>query len=159
MIKIKSIFISLLSKLKPFKSTLILRAIVFLNAIIVISALISLIKNSYPLLQEKTANTNLGILLNALQNNSLISLLVAFIIVGFIFSIIALLCSFTNLIHNKIIIKLYFICFVGVLPITFLFTLVLMSTKPSDTTLIFSILSAIGASITFCFTMYNSLKK
>lgn len=138
---------------------IVFRIIILLLTVSTFISLLVIIKETFPYINESSKNTNLGVLISSLQNNWKAGALVSFIMCGISLVIIGITATLTNLISNPLWIKLIAFSYFGVMPIVFIFTMVLISTKPSDNTLIFSILSAIGASTAFCFTVYMSLKK
>ncbi|MDW4093853.1 hypothetical protein QI297_03010 [Staphylococcus saprophyticus] len=157
--KIKSFKVKFVSKARTAKGILAFRIAIFLFSIFTFSLIFRDVSNNFSYLIEESSNTNLGVLLNALKDNWKLGLYVAFLVSGFSATILGLIASLTQLMFKKLWVKLILFSYFGVIPIVFIFTMVLLSTKPSDTTIIFSVLSAIGASIAFCFTVYMSLKR
>lgn len=148
-----------LAKLNTPKGRIFVRLFTFLAGVFAFTQFWSYSKTSLPYISKNASNTNLGILVHALQNNWKIGLQVSIMMSCLSLAIIGFVASISNLLFKPLYLKLVVFSYLGVLPIVFIFTIVLVSTKPSDTTLIFSILSAIGASIAFCFTVFKSLKE
>ncbi|MEJ7218766.1 hypothetical protein [Staphylococcus gallinarum] len=156
---VKSYWNKILSVINKPITVVIYRIICFTVAVYLFYNFLKYGKLTLLNINKEASNTNLGILVNALQNNWLIGVQVSFTLVLLSVAVISFLGSITKLLAKPLYLKLLFFCYVGVPIIVFIFTMVLLSTKPSDTTIIFSVLSAIGASIAFCFTVYMSLKK
>ncbi|MEB6060829.1 hypothetical protein MXL22_06935 [Staphylococcus pseudoxylosus] len=156
---VKSYWNKILSVINKPITVVISRIICFTVAVYLFYNFLKYGKLTLLNINKEASNTNLGILVNALQNNWLIGVQVSFTLVLLSVAVISFLGSITKLLAKPLYLKLLFFCYVGVPIIVFIFTMVLLSTKPSDTTIIFSVLSAIGASIAFCFTVYMSLKK
>ncbi|MBM2657574.1 hypothetical protein [Staphylococcus pseudoxylosus] len=156
---VKSYWDKILSVINKPLTIIISRIICFIVAVVLFFQFLNYGKLTLLNINKEASHTNLGILVNALQNNWLIGAQVSFTIVILSVAVISFLGSITKLLAKPLYLKLLFFCYVGVPVIVFIFTIVLLSTKPSDTTIIFSVLSAIGASIAFCFTVYMSLKR
>ncbi|WP_427706231.1 hypothetical protein AAA453_14890 [Staphylococcus sp. Mo2-6] len=156
---VKSYWNKILSVVNKPLTVVISRIICFTVAVCIFYNFFKYAKLTILNINKEASNTNLGIIVTALQNNWLIGVQVSFTLVLLSLAVIFFWGSVTKLLTKPLFLKLLFFCYVGVPIIVFIFTIVLLSTKPSDTTIIFSILSAIGASIAFCFTVYMSLKK
>lgn len=156
---IKSYWDKALSVMDRPSAIIIARIICFTVAVILFFQFLNFGKLTLLNVNKEASNTNLGILVNALQNNWQIGAQVSFTVVILSVAVVSFLGSVTKLLAKPLYLKLLFFSYAGVPFIVFIFTIVLVSTKPSDTTLIFSILSALGASMVFCFTVYKSLKK
>lgn len=156
---VKSYWNKILSVINKPLTIVISRIICFTLAVFLFYNFLKYGKLTLLNINKEASNTNLGILVNALQNNWLIGAQVSFTLVLLSVSVVSFFGSITKLLAKPLYLKLLLFSYIGVSTIVFIFTMVLVSTKPSDTTLIFSILSAIGASMAFCFTIYKSLRK
>lgn len=155
MLKLKD---NILNFLITPKGKIIARFITFLVAVFSFWSTISFFNTFKPYLYKNMKNSNLEILIEAIQSHWKIGYGTSITVAFFIISTITLIASFTNIIFKPIYVKLILVCYLGIIPIIFIFSLVLAATEPSDTTLIFSILSAIGASIAFCITVFKNHK-
>jgi hypothetical protein len=112
----------------------------------------------FPQILMKTEGSNLGLLLKSLQENWFLSFLLSFLVTYLIFIFWMLFILILNFNHTIKILKISLLCSLGVFLITFIFVFILASTNPSNNTIVFSALSAIGASISFCYTVFNNNK-
>lgn len=112
----------------------------------------------FPHILMKTEGSNLGLLLKSLQENWFLSFLLSFLVTYLIFIFWMLFILILNFNHTIKILKISLLCSLGVFLITFIFVFILASTNPSNNTIVFSALSAIGTSISFCYTVFNNNK-
>ncbi|RIM77929.1 hypothetical protein BU121_07665 [Staphylococcus xylosus] len=110
----------------------------------------------FPWILETSKGSNLGLIIEGFQNYSVICVVISFLITFFIFSGWLIISTLLNLNISSKHLFLSFVCTLGIFPILFIFTLILASTKPSDLTLIVSLLSAIGGCITFCYGVFKN---
>lgn len=133
--------------------------IIFLLAFsICIPSVIYTTMEHFPNMIEETRGSNLGLLLQSLQKNWLISFIFSFIITYLSFAFWMFFALIFNLNTSKKFFKTSFFCTFGIFTITFIFIFILASTKPSNNTIVFSVLSALGTSISFCYTVFNNNK-
>lgn len=124
------------------------------SAFYVINEMLSL----YPKLLDTTKDTNLGLLLQSFKENGVLCFLLSLVITYLFFVFWLLLTLFFKLYANKNYLHITILCTLGILIITFIFLFLLASTKPSNNTIVFSILSAIGTAISFCYTIFINNK-
>lgn len=136
-------------------SRLLLLIVIIVCCFYVVISTISL----FPEIINKTEGSNLGILLKSLQKNWYLSFLLSFLITYLCFIIWMFFVLILKFKINKTIFKKAFLSSLGVFLITFIFIFILASTKPSNNTIVFSALSAIGTSISFCYTLFNNSKE
>lgn len=149
----------LIQKLNAKKGHKILRVLLFIGSIIFLIFSISFLNNDYLYIREQSKGSNLDVLFDAIESNWLLSFKISFIVINFSLFIIYFIASLTTMLWSKKFIVCIVLCYLGVFPIVFIFTLILASTKPSETTIVFSVFSCISACIAFCFSVFSSYKK
>ncbi len=112
-------------------------------------------KNELP----KISNTNLGLLINAIIENFNTALVFSCIPLFASLCTIFLVYTFYKDINNPFLIKMLVFSYIGMFPLFLGLSLILLATKPSDTTIVFTIFSYIGATILYISTLYSKLKK
>lgn len=137
---------------------LLARFALFLSGVTGLLSLISVAPTSFQWILKESQNTSLGIIIESLINNWKLCILISFIITNTFICLLAVITSITNIINPSLYLKILFFSYSGVFPIIFVFVLLLSSTKPSDATIIFSTLSAIGASIVFCYSIFKTYR-
>lgn len=105
------------------------------------------------------SNTNLGVIINSVSENFSTALLFSCIPLFASLCTIFLVYTFYKDIENSIFLKMLIFSYVGLFPLLLILSLILLATKPSDTTIVFTIFSYIGASILYISTLYSKLKK
>lgn len=110
----------------------------------------------FPWILKTSKGSSLGLIIEGFQNYSEICFAISFLITFFIFSGWLMISALLNIIISSKHLFLSFVCTLGIFPILFIFTLILASTKPSDLTLIISVLSAIGGCISFCYGVFKN---
>ncbi|MEB7863869.1 hypothetical protein NGC65_00235 [Staphylococcus xylosus] len=110
----------------------------------------------FPWILKTSKGSSLGLIIEGFQNYSEMCIVISFLITYFVFCGWLMISAFLNFNISSKHLFLSFVCTLGIFPILFLFTLILASTKPSDLTLIISVLSAIGGCITFCYGVFKN---
>ncbi|MFQ3845094.1 hypothetical protein AABD41_14965 [Staphylococcus pseudoxylosus] len=106
----------------------------------------------------KINNSNLGIIIKAVNENFKTSLLFSAIPFFGSLSAIFFVFSFVKDLNNPLFLKMIIFSYIGLFPMFFILSLILLATKPSDTTIVFTIFSYIGASILYISALYSKFK-
>lgn len=106
----------------------------------------------------KISNTNLGVIIHSINENFITALIFSCMPLFATLSAIFLVYTFYKDINNPLFLKILGFSYLGLFPLFLILSLILLATKPSDTTIVFTIFSYIGASILYISTLYSKIK-
>ncbi len=107
----------------------------------------------------KIDDTNLGVIIHSINENFITALIFSFIPLFATLSAILFVYTFYKDLNNPLFLKMLIFSYIGLFPMLLVLSLILLTTKPSDTTIVFTIFSYIGASILYISTIYSKIKK
>lgn len=144
---------SKLSRFLFFRSMLLILSICFFC--LLIASIVIFKKRELP----KIIDTNLGVIINSINENFITALIFSSIPLFASLSAIFLVHALYKDLYNPLFVKTLTVSYVGLFPMLLISSIILLATKPSDTTIVFTIFSYIGASILYISTIYTKTKK
>lgn len=144
---------SKLSRFLFFRSMLLILSICFFC--LLIASIVIFKKRELP----KIIDTNLGVIINSINENFITALIFSSIPLFASLSAIFLVHALYKDLYNPLFVKMLTVSYVGLFPMLLISSIILLATKPSDTTIVFTIFSYIGASILYISTIYTKTKK
>ncbi|MBF0718283.1 hypothetical protein HZY95_00885 [Staphylococcus sciuri] len=144
---------SKLSRFLFFRSMLLILSICFFC--LLVASIVIFKKRELP----KIIDTNLGVIINSINENFITALIFSSIPLFASLSAIFLVHALYKDLYNPLFVKMLTVSYVGLFPMLLISSIILLATKPSDTTIVFTIFSYIGASILYISTIYTKTKK